>query len=107
MRRQKYGAIPTTVDGIRFHSQGEAMRYGELKLAERSGTISDLRLQPKFKLVVKDVKVGDYVADFQYIERGNVIVEDYKGVRTPVYKLKKKLMQAIYGIEIFETGADQ
>ena len=101
----KYHAVPTVVDGIRFASKGEAGRYKELKLMERSGTIACLELQPRYPLVVNGVKVGEYRADFRYTEIGaGVIVEDFKGVRTPVYRLKRLLVRALYGIEIRETS---
>jgi len=48
--------------------------------------------------------IGSYRADFTYVnEDGQPIVEDVKGFRTPVYRLKKKLMRALYGIEILES----
>lgn len=100
----KYSAVPTTVDGIRFHSKGEAMRYQELRLLEQAGAISGLELQPKFKLEVNGVKIGDYVADFRYTEAGKVVTEDYKGMKTPVYNLKKKLMLALHGVDILEMS---
>jgi hypothetical protein len=100
----KYNAKRTEVDGIVFHSRAEAARYGELKLAQKAGAISGLALQVRYPLTVNGVKVADYVADFVYVEPGRgQVVEDRKGVRTPVYNLKKKLMRALYGIEIFET----
>lgn len=91
--------------GIEFDSKREANRYSELKLLERAGLISDLVLQPEYYLKVGDVLVCKYVADFRYVDRqtGREIVEDTKGVRTDVYKLKKKLMLAVHGIEILET----
>jgi len=98
----KYGAIRTTVDGITFASKAEAARYKELCLLLRGGEISDLQLQPRFPLVVNGVKCGTYVADFQYVSGGSTHVEDVKGVSTPVYALKKKLVKAIHGIDIEE-----
>jgi len=55
--------------------------------------------------VVKDRKVGEYRADFRYVEArtGKLIIEDVKGVKTAVYRLKKKLFEALYGIEITEV----
>lgn len=101
----KYHAVPTVVDGIRFASKGEAARYRELKLLELAGEIACLELQPRYPLVVNGVKIGEYRADFRYAEHGaGVIVEDFKGVRTPVYRLKRLLVKALYGIEIRETG---
>jgi len=101
----KYGAQPTVVDGIRFASKAEARRYEELKLRERVGEISDLTLQPRYPLVVNGEKVGTYVGDFRYTEAATQqeTVEDVKGVATPVYRLKKKLVRAIYGVDILEV----
>ena len=105
--RSKYGAKPTIVDGIRFSSQAEARRYGHLKMLERAGTICDLELQPRFTLLVNQVKVATYVADFRYRFPGVSVpvVEDVKGVQTPVYKLKKKMLLAQDGIIITEVRA--
>jgi hypothetical protein len=99
----KYGARKTEVDGITFDSAKEAKRYGELKLLERAGEIAELELQPKYDLTVKGQKVCTYKADFRYFEHGCEVVEDVKGMRTPVYRLKKKLMKACHGIEIREV----
>jgi hypothetical protein len=44
-----------------------------------------------------------YIADFTYFEKdGQQVIEDVKGVRTPVYRLKKKIIEAEYGIAITE-----
>ncbi len=103
-RRRKYGALPTIVDGIRFASRREARRYQALDLLQRAGEIRDLELQPAFPIRVNDVTVAKYVADFRYVTRmGEVVIEDAKGVRTPVYRLKKKLVEALYGVRILET----
>jgi hypothetical protein len=102
-RRNKFGAIPTVVDGRRFDSRREAARYAELRILERAGQISGLECQPSFPLVVGTVKIGTYRADFRYRDAaGSEITEDVKGVRTAVYRLKAKLMLAIYGIAIRE-----
>jgi hypothetical protein len=99
----KYHAQRTTLDGITFASKAEARRYQDLKILELSGEIDNLVLQPVFPLVVNDVKIGKYIADFSYYEGDNKIVEDVKGIKTPVYRLKKKLVEALYKIEITET----
>jgi hypothetical protein len=109
MKRSKYGNIKTTVGGIVFASAREAKRYAELKLLERAGRIERLELQPKFPCIVNGVKVCDYIADFGYwnhvttdtVER---VIEDSKGFLTPVYRLKRKLVHALYpGIKIIEV----
>lgn len=99
-RRSKFGNRRTIVDGVNFASAKEAKRYGELKLLQRGGRISDLVLQPRFPLSVNGDLVCTYVGDFAYREGGQAIVEDSKGVETPEFKLKKKLMRACLGIEV-------
>lgn len=95
----KYRAVPEVCDGIRFDSTKEARRYRELKLMEAQGKISELKLQPKFELVLK----CKYKADFQYIENGARVVEDVKGYKTREYLQKRKLMKEQHGITIKET----
>lgn len=103
----KYRNIKTVVDGVTFDSKKEARRYSELKLLEKARQIYGLDLQPQYLLQVNGEKIGVYKADFRYIDRSTVpnkiVVEDCKGVKTPVYRLKKKLVKAIYGIDILET----
>jgi hypothetical protein len=101
--RNKYGAIKTTVDGIKFDSKKEAARYSQIKLLVKAGVITNLELQPRYDLTINGQKCGFYKADFRYFRDGKEVVEDVKGMKTPVYNLKKKLIKAIYGIEIFET----
>ena len=108
MKAPKYQNRKTTVDGITFDSAKEARRYSELKLLERAGQITGLEIQPSFRIVVNNCLICTYKADFRYTTdtphvRGLVVVEDVKGMKTPVYRLKKKLMLAIHGVEIFET----
>jgi len=103
-KRSKYGNERTTVDGITFASKKEARRYGELRMLERQKIISDLKLQRRFRLEVNGILIATYVADFDYgAGPDGHIVEDCKGVRTPLYRVKKKLMLALYGVEIIET----
>ena len=105
MKPSKYRNIKVECDGLHFDSKAERDRYLALKLLERGGQIHTLILQPRFDLIVNGEKIGFYRADFQYIESatGEQIVEDVKGVRTPVYRLKRKLMKAIYGIQVREV----
>jgi hypothetical protein len=103
-KKNKYGAKRKKVDGITFHSTWEADRYSELKIMEKAGLISQLNLQVKYPLKVNGALVSNYIADFVYYDReSNEITEDAKGVKTPEYRLKKKLLLAIYGIEIYES----
>lgn len=80
----------------KFHSRGELNRYRDLLLLERSGNIFNLKLQVKYPLIVNDVKISTYIADFVYYEEDNLVIEDFKGVQTPVFKLKWKILQAMH-----------
>lgn len=113
VRRSKYGAVKTEIDGIVFASKAEARRYAELRLLEKAGRIKGLECQPKFPIYVArpgqtivraDKPVCTYVADFRYRlgPTGILIIEDVKGMKTPVYRLKKKLVEAQYGITVTE-----
>jgi hypothetical protein len=82
----KYGNVPCTFDGLRFDSKAEMARYGDLRLLQMTGHISNLTTQPVFELAGK-VK---YKGDFQYTENGRTICEDVKGFQTDVFKLKWK-----------------
>ena len=98
----KYKNIVTTIDNIRFHSKKEANRYRELCLLNKSKIISDLELQPNFKITINNKFICNYKADFAYKQDGEVVYEDVKGFRTQVYKLKKKLTEAQYNVTINE-----
>jgi len=104
LRWSKYKAKPTTIDGVRFPSKKEARRYSQLKLLLAAGQIKNLELQPQYPIHVAGSKICTYIADFRYIDRSGVtIVEDVKGVETPVFRLKKKLVEAIYGLKLLIT----
>ena len=102
----KYHAQPVTLHGQRFDSRKEAQRYLDLLLLQRAGEISDLERQVAFTLFEKS-KYGravKYIADFTYTDRqGNQVIEDAKGYRTDVYKLKKRMMAELLEIEIKEV----
>lgn len=104
---RKYRNVPTiTSDGIRHPSKRQAKRWEELKLLEKTGHIVNLRREVAYKLCVGGYLIATYRADHVYawkngqIGASGEVVEDSKGVRTPVFNLKAKLMKAIYGIEV-------
>lgn len=102
----KYSSEATESAGIKFDSRKEARRYGTLVLAERAGEIQDLELKPEYRLEVDGQLICKYFPDFRYKRSGLLIVEDVKSEATrlkPSYRLKKKLMKAIFNIEIKET----
>lgn len=99
----KYRNVKTTVDGITFDSAKEARRWNELRMLEKAGTITGLRRQVRFDLEANGRLICVYVCDFLYHHGGKEVVEDVKGVRTDVYRLKKKMMLACYGIDVQEV----
>lgn len=103
---RKYRNEPVEVDGVRFDSKKEARRWAELVLMERAGRITQLRRQVAVPVVVGGEVVCEYVADAVYFEAGTKVFEDTKSPatrRNPVYRLKRKLLKALYGIDVRET----
>lgn len=107
-KRNKFGAVKTTVNGIVFDSKAEAGRYQTLVMLQRAGEITGLELQPVFLLTVGSRTVARYYADFRYAvaSTGEIVVEDVKSppTRTPLYRLKKAWAEALYGIRITEVS---
>ena len=110
--KRKYGNRKVTLDGHSFDSKREAGRYGELKLLERTGQITDLELQLRFELIPKQrrddgkpERACEYVADFRYtdVRTGKQVIEDTKGMRTRDYIVKRKLMLQVHGISVREV----
>lgn len=107
-RKSKYNAKKTVIDDILFDSKLEANRYIILKERLSLGQIKNLSVQKRFLIKINDENICSYVADFYYYctQRKSCITEDVKGKRLPVYKLKKKLMKAVLGIDIVEIDKD-
>lgn len=107
----KYGNHKIKTDEGVFDSKGEYNRWRFLKAEQESGIITALQRQVSFELIPTqrgaDGKVIErackYVADFVYNRDGETIVEDYKGMKTPVYNIKKKLMLERFGVVIREV----
>jgi hypothetical protein len=120
--KSKHGntKVADPVGGPVYDSKREAARGSELRMQEAAGMIQDLRRQVDFPLLVGGVKVCTFRADFVYTEpaaagmRGGpwvMVVEDVKPrtrkgqkpYRTRLYKIKKRLVLALLGIEIREV----
>ena len=103
--RAKYGNRKTERDGIRYDSAKESRVLADLETLERAGHVRDLRRQVPFAIVIDGIHVCDYVADAVYMEGARRVVVDVKSEATrklPVYRLKRKLMAAVLGIEVEE-----
>lgn len=98
----KYNARKVKIDNYTFDSMREGARYRELKLLERANEIEALQVHPVFTLIDgfeyrgENIRKIKYVADFQYIENGEIVVEDVKGIITAVARLKIKLFKLRY-----------
>ena len=100
----KYNAKPVVIDGIKFHSTGEGNRYKELKYQKYAGLIRDFEMQVPIICTVANKKICAYICDFVVtLNDGSIVHEDYKGFKTAIYILKKKLVEALHGIKIVEV----
>lgn len=107
----KYNSTKIKVDNIEFDSKKEANYYLKLKMLLKSGEIKDLELQKEyilqdsFKINKKTRRKITYKPDFSYISTSDnkLHIVDVKGFKTEVYKLKKKLFEYKFGVEIEEV----
>lgn len=101
--RSKYGSKKVQIDGRFFDSKKEGARYVELKTMLQAGLISELECQPKFTIGIRGQWICDVYLDFSYRDKETKIhYEDVKsaGTNTPLSRLKRKLVEAAYGIEV-------
>ena len=117
-RPSKFGNKKHQLDGINFVSKAEAAYYWfRIKPRNDTGEISNLVFQPRIRCQVGEVKICDYIADFSYFDRnergqhdqqGCQVIIEVKGYKTDVYKLKKKLVHALYpGLKIIEIPSKE
>jgi len=108
-KSSKYGNKKVEVDGFTFDSNKEAKYYARLKLLKSGGEISDFERQVKFPISVNGIHIANYFLDFKvFFPDGQVDYIDVKGqdaktkkwITTDVFALKRKLVEAIYGITI-------
>ncbi len=106
----KFNAKATVVDNVRFASRKESLYYLQLKGLLKAGVIRDLELQPRFpmppeswgsatgpSLNRKPGCICTWVADFKYTNKeGKTVIVDVKGMRLPIYKLKRRLFDYFY-----------
>ncbi|MBI5259803.1 MAG: DUF1064 domain-containing protein [Burkholderiales bacterium] len=112
-RHEKYSNVRCEFEGQKFDSKAELKRWLDLRLLLRAREITNLERQVSFELVPKTTRPSGgveravhYIADFVYTDRrGLRVVEDVKGAATPEYRLKRKLMLHVHGIEIREIKA--
>lgn len=96
----KYNNIKTVVDGIKFDSKREAFYYLYYKRLQESKVINNLKLQTSIKFDIDGKHIFTFKPDFEYDDEYGHHYIDVKGVETPVFRLKKKLIEAKYKIII-------
>lgn len=104
-KRNKYGARKTVLDNIKFDSAAEARHYATLKLRQKIGEIERLQCHPVYQLIADGTKIGKFTPDFQYydIAAKKMRVIDVKSPPTAKkadFRLRKKLFEAIYKMEV-------
>jgi len=102
----KYRNRRVYVDGQTFDSKKECDRWRYLCMAQQAGEIKDLKRQVKFELNVNGQRICSYIADHTYVRKGVCVVEDVKSPATRknrAYRIKAKLLKAVFGVEIFEV----
>lgn len=101
-RKNKYNNLLTEYKGVKYHSRLEARYAALLDIREKAKEVENIKRQEKFPLEVNGEKIGTYIADFSFFDKAQKVnrVVDIKGVETDLFKIKKKLVKAIYGIDI-------
>jgi hypothetical protein len=106
-QKSKYHNKKKMIDGITFDSTKEARRYQDLMLMQKADQIAELRRQVPFRVEIRGQHICTWFADFTYFRKPYSldarVVEDVKGVKTPEYRLKKRLVEALYSLTIVET----
>lgn len=102
-KSQKPGT-PTACGGaiVYFSSKAEHSHFIKLLRDQSSGAISEITLQPRFDLVINGKKIGRYRADFKFFDKRKQAhrIQDVKGVVTRDGELRRKVVEALYGIEV-------
>jgi len=103
MSKRKYNNKRIEIDGYQFDSKLEADFYQRLKPLVKSGKIKELKIHPRYLLQEGFTKNGKhyqpiyYIADFEVLyDDGVTVIYDTKGMRTEVYKIKRKLFEYRY-----------
>lgn len=106
-KRSKYNAKKTIFNGVTYDSKAEA-NYAQLLEIQKKAVgglrVVEIERQPKYPIEVNGKKICTYKGDFLVTyANGSKSLIDVKGFKTREYILKKKLVEAIYGIKITEV----
>ena len=108
-KSSKFNNVKSEIDGHKFDSKKESEFYGSLKIKKQAGLIKDFKMQVPYEIIVNNIRIANYFLDF-LVENNDGTIEyiDIKGkdkktnkfIKTGVFALKKRLVEAIYGIKI-------
>ncbi len=109
--RSKYGVdnsaagkLRRTYEHVIYDSQAEMEYAAQLHMRLKAGYLHSVERQVRMPLMVNGSKVCDMVIDFRLQwPDGKTELHDVKGMVTPVWRLKAKLFEAIYGYKIIEV----
>jgi hypothetical protein len=108
-KSSKFNNVKSEIDGYKFDSKKESEFYISLKLKKQAGLIKDFNMQVKYDIIVNHIHIANYFLDFLVINNDDTIEYiDIKGkdsktnkfIKTGVFSLKKRLVEAIYNIKI-------
>lgn len=102
-KKSKFRNVKSVYQGITFDSKKEMNRWIELNQLQKEKKIWNLERQVVFPLFVNKSLICNYIADFVYDIKDRYVVEDVKGMKLPIYNIKKRLMKAILEITILES----
>lgn len=108
-KSSKFNNVKSEIDGHKFDSKKESEFYGSLKIKKQAGLIKDFKMQVPYEIIINNIRIANYFLDF-LVENNDGTIEyiDIKGkdkktnkfIKTGVFALKKRLVEAIYGIKI-------
>ena len=79
-----------------YDSKDEMEYAQQLELQKKAGLIKDWQRQIPFRLVVNGSLIATHYCDFKIVGKEGVWYEEFKGVETAAYKMKRKLLKALY-----------
>jgi hypothetical protein len=108
-KSSKFNNVKSEIDGHTFDSNKEAEFYGSLKIKKSAGLIKDFSMQVQYDILVNNIHIAYYYLDFkienndgsfEYIDIKGKDKKSNKFIKTGVFALKKRLVEAIYHIKI-------
>jgi hypothetical protein len=105
----KFNNVKSEIDGHKFDSKKESEFYGSLKIKKQAGLIKDFKMQVQYDIVVNNIHIAYYYLDFEienndgsfeYIDIKGKDIKSNKFIKTSVFAIKKRLVEAIYHIKI-------